>query len=87
MANIKSAKKRILVSEKRAAKNKAIRSKVKTSIKKVEAAIEAKDKATAEAALKAAVSELDKATKKGIYHKNTCARKVSRLTIAVNKLA
>ena len=41
----------------------------------------------AEAALKAAVSELDKATKKGIYHKNTTARKVSRLTIAVNKLA
>lgn len=87
MANIKSAKKRILVAEKRAAKNKAIRSKVKTAIKKVEVAIEANDKATAEAALKNAVSELDKATKKGIYHKNTCARKVSRLTVAVNKLA
>ena len=51
------------------------------------AAIAANDKAAAEAALKAAVSELDKATKKGIYHKNTTARKVSRLTIAVNKLA
>lgn len=87
LANIKSAKKRILVAEKRAAKNKAIRSKVKTAIKKVEVAIEANDKATAEAALKNAVSELDKATKKGIYHKNTCARKVSRLTVAVNKLA
>ncbi len=87
MANIKSAKKRILVSEKRAAKNKAVRSKVKTAIKKVDAAIEAKDSAAAQAALKAAVSELDKATKKGIYHKNTCARKVSRMTTAVNKLA
>ncbi len=87
LANIKSAKKRILVSEKRAAKNKAVRSKVKTAIKKVDAAIEANDKAAAEAALKVAVSELDKATKKGIYHKNTCARKVSRLTVAVNKLA
>ncbi len=87
MANIKSAKKRILVAEKRAAKNKAIRSKVKTAIKKVEVAIEANDKAAAQAALKNAVSELDKATKKGIYHKNTCARKVSRLTVAVNKLA
>lgn len=87
MANIKSAKKRILVSEKRAARNKSVRSKVKTAIKKVEAAIEAKDKAAAQEALKAAVSELDKATKKGIYHKNTTARKVSRLTIAVNKLA
>ena len=87
MANIKSAKKRILVAEKRAARNKSIRSKVKTAIKKVEVAIEAGDKAAAEAALKGAVSELDKATKKGIYHKNTCARKVSRLTVAVNKLA
>ena len=86
MANIKSAKKRILVSEKKAARNKSIRSKVKTAIKKVNAAIEANDKAAAQAALKAAVSELDKAAKKGIYHKNTCARKVSRMTIAVNKL-
>ncbi len=88
MANIKSAKKRILVAEKRAEKNKSVRSRVKTAVKKVDgAAIAANDKAAAEAALKAAVSELDKATKKGIYHKNTTARKVSRLTIAVNKLA
>ena len=84
---IKSAKKRILVAEKRAEKNKSVRSRVKTAVKKVDAAIAANDKAAAEAALKAAVSELDKATKKGIYHKNTTARKVSRLTIAVNKLA
>lgn len=87
MANIKSAKKRILVSQKRADRNKSIRSKVKTVIKKVDAAIAANDKAAAEEALKLAVSELDKATKKGVYHKNTTARKVSRLTIAVNKLA
>lgn len=87
MANIKSAKKRILVSEKRAARNKSTRSKVKTAIKKVDAAIAANDKAAAQEALRGAVSELDKATKKGVYHKNTCARKVSRLTIAVNKLA
>ena len=79
--------KRILVAEKRAEKNKSVRSRVKTAVKKVDAAIAANDKAAAEAALKAAVSELDKATKKGIYHKNTTARKVSRLTIAVNKLA
>ena len=71
MANIKSAKKRILVAEKRAEKNKSVRSRVKTAVKKVDAAIAANDKAAAEAALKAAVSELDKATKKGIYHKNT----------------
>lgn len=87
MANIKSAKKRILVSEKRTARNKSIRSKVKTAVKKVDAAIAANDKAAATEALRNAVSELDKATKKGVYHKNTCARKVSRLTIAVNKLA
>lgn len=87
MANIKSAKKRILVSQKRADRNKSIRSKVKTAIKKVEVAIEANDKTAATEALRAAVSEIDKATKKGIYHKNNVARKVSRLTLAVNKLS
>lgn len=87
MANIKSAKKRILVSQKRAERNKAIRSKVKTAIKKVDAAIAANDKAAAKEALTKAVSTIDKATRKGIYHKNTAARKVSRLTLAVNKLA
>lgn len=87
VANIKSAKKRILVSQKRADRNKAIRSKVKTAIKKVNAAIEANDKAAASEALTKAVSAIDKATQKGVYHKNTAARKVSRLTVAVNKLA
>lgn len=87
MANIKSAKKRILVSQKRADRNKSIRSKVKTAIKKVEVAIEANDKTAATEALRAAVSGIDKATKKGIYHKNNAARKVSRLTLAVNKLS
>ena len=87
MANIKSAKKRILVNKTKADRNKAIRSKVKTSIKKVEAAIEAKDKAAAQAALLAATSEIDKAATKGVYHKNTASRKISRLTVAVNKLA
>ncbi|MEE3467161.1 MAG: 30S ribosomal protein S20 [Eubacterium sp.] len=86
MANIKSAKKRILVSKKRADRNKSVRSRIKTAVKKVEVAIEAGDKAAATDALRAAVSELDKATKKGIYHKNTTARKVSRLTKAVNAL-
>ena len=86
MANIKSAKKRILVSNKRADRNKSVRSRIKTAVKKVDAAIEAGDKAAATEALRAAVSELDKATKKGIYHKNTTARKVSRLTKAVNAM-
>lgn len=87
MANIKSAKKRILVSATRAERNKAIRSKVKTSIKKVEAAVESKDKAIAEAALVVAISDINKAASKGIYHKNNSSRKISRLTKAVNTLS
>ncbi len=87
MANIKSAKKRILVIETKTMRNKAIKSKVKTMIKKVDAAIAANDKAAAEAALKVAISEISKAASKGIFHKNTAARKISRLTIAVNKMA
>jgi small subunit ribosomal protein S20 len=86
MANIKSAKKRILTSKKREMKNKSVKSKVKTMVKKVEAAIQAGDKTEAEAALKVAISEISKAANKGIYHKNTAARKISRLTVAVNKI-
>ena len=87
MANIKSAKKIILVNQTKAARNKAIRSKVKTMIKKVDAAIAAGDKAAAQAALLVATSEIDKATSKGVYHKNTSSRKVSRLSKAVNAMA
>ena len=87
MANIKSAKKRILVNRTKADRNKAIKSSVKTAVKKVNAAIEANDKAAASAALLAATSVIDKATSKGVYHKNTASRKVSRLAQAVNKMA
>lgn len=87
MANIKSAKKRILVNQKKAARNKSIKSGVKTAIKKVHAAIDANDKAAASAALTAATSVIGKATTKGVYHKNTASRKVSRLAQAVNKMA
>lgn len=87
MANIKSAKKRIKVTETRTARNKSIKSAVKTSIKKVEAAVAAKDKEAAEAALKAAVSKISKASSKGVYHKNNAGRKISRLTKAVNNIA
>ena len=87
MANIKSAKKRILVNRTKAERNKSIRSAVKTSIKKVEAAVAAKDKEAAAAALKVAISTIDKAATKGVYHKNDAARKVSRLAKAVNTLA
>ena len=87
MANIKSAKKRILVNRTRAARNKATRSAVKTSIKKVYAAIDQKDKEAANAALSNAVSTISKATSKGVYHKNTTSRKISRLQKAVNTMA
>ncbi len=86
MANIKSAKKRILVNKTKADRNKAIRSGVKTAVKKVVAAIEAGDKAVAGDTLKAAISSIEKATSKGVYHKNTASRKISRLTLAVNKM-
>lgn len=87
MANIKSAKKRILVDRRNAERNKAIKSKVKTSIKKVDAAIAANDKVAAKTALTAAISEIDKAASKGVYHKKTASRKISRMTLAVNKIA
>jgi len=87
VANIKSAKKRILVNQTKAMRNKAVKSKIKTLVKKVEAAITSGDKAEAEAALKVATSEISKAASKGIFHKNTASRKISRLTLAVNKMA
>ena len=87
MANIKSAKKRVLVSRRNAERNKAIRTGVKTSIKKVEAAVAAGDKATAQVELSKATSVIEKACTKGVYHKNNAARKVSRLAKAVNGIA
>lgn len=87
MANIKSAKKRVLVAARNAERNKAVRSRVKTFIKKVYAAVESGDKAAAQEALKAAEVELTKATSKGVYHKNTTSRKISRMTLMVNKMA
>ena len=87
MANIKSAKKRILVTKTKTERNKSIRSAVKTSIKKVEAAVAAKDTEAAKAALIEATSIIDKAETKGVYHKNNASRKVSRLSKAVNSIA
>lgn len=86
MANIKSAKKRIITSNKKAAANKAVKSGVKTAIKKVRVAVDAGDKAAAQEALKAAASAIDKAESKGVYHANNASRKVSRLAKAVDKI-
>ena len=71
MANIKSAKKRILVTQTKALRNKMTKSAVKTAVKKVDAAIAANDKELAKAELLKATSAIDKAASKGIYHKNT----------------
>ncbi|SCY05630.1 small subunit ribosomal protein S20 [Lachnospiraceae bacterium XPB1003] len=87
MANIKSAKKRILVTKTKEEQNKRIRSSVKTAVKKVYVAIDEKNADAAKEALLAATSAIDKATRKGVYHKNYASRKVSRLNLAVNKMS
>ncbi len=87
MANIKSAKKRIKVIERRTLRNKMIKSKMKTVIKKFESALASGDKEAAAQALAKAVSEISKAASKGVIHKNTASRKISRLAQAFNKIA
>ncbi len=86
MANVKSAKKRILVNRKKAERNKAAKSAVKTQIKKVYAAISSGDKAAAQSELSALKSVMGKAAQKGIYKKNTFGRKISRVSRDVNKV-
>ena len=87
MANIKSQKKRIITNEKARMRNRAVRSELKTAIRVVREAVEAKDGATAYAAALKACRLLDKAASKGVYHKNTASRKVSRLSKAVSAMA
>ena len=87
MANIKSSKKRILTSERNAAKNIAFKSSIKTAIKKVIELGKGEDKDALATAVSKVYQLCDKAVGKGILHKNTAARKKSRLTIALNKLA
>lgn len=87
MANIKSAKKRIKVIAAKTARNRSIRSQVKTEIKKVIVAVENNDANAAKAALTNAISAIDKATSKGVFHKNTSARKKATLAKLVNNIA
>jgi len=86
LANVKQAKKRILVNQTKAARNKSIKSKVKTAIKKVDVAVQDKDVEAAKAALQVAITEISKAGSKGVYHKKTVSRKISRLTKTVNAI-
>ena len=87
MANIKSAKKRIKVAAKKTLRNKMITSRVKTLVKKVVSAVAVSDNEAAKVALAPALAAIDKAANKGVYHRKTASRKISRLTKSVNKLA
>ena len=85
MANIKSAKKRIKVIAKKTLRNRIIKSQAKTAIKKFVVAVGSGDKDLAKAALIHAISVIDKAATKGVFHKNNASRKKSRLTRYFNK--
>ena len=86
MANIKSAKKRIKVIARKTIENKMVRTRAKTSMKKVLEAVNTSDKGTAAQCLRSAFRDIDLAAKKGIYHKNNAARKKARLTKLVNNI-
>ena len=87
MANIKSAQKRVLVNKKKAMINQIAETKLKTVIKKFNAAVESGDKAAALVAYKEAVKRVDQAAARGIIHKNAAAHKKSQFTLAINKMA
>jgi len=87
MANTPQAKKRIRRNDRRAEINGARLSRIRTFVKKVESAIQTGDKVAAQSALAAAQPELQRGVSKGVLHKNTVARKFSRLTKRVSSLA
>lgn len=87
MANIKSKKKRIITNEKARQRNKAVRSAVRTEIRKFRALVEADDKAGAEKQLRVASRTLDKSVSKGVFHRNNAANKKSGMATALNKMA
>lgn len=86
MANTPSAKKRVRQIARRTATNKARLSRIRTFVKKVELAVSNGDAAAAQSALSAAQPELARGVTKGVLHRNTASRKLSRLTQQVKKL-
>ena len=86
LPNIKSAKKRVLISEARNARNRAERSALRTAVKKFEAAAVEGNRTEADSAYKVAVKAVDKAVAKGILHKNNAAHKKSALTLKLNQI-
>lgn len=87
MANTRSAKKMVRKIERRTEVNKARKSRVRTYVRKVEEAIASGDKTAAQEALKAAQPEIMRSVTKGVTHKNTASRKVSRLSARVKAMA
>ena len=87
MPNIKSAKKRVLLTKVQNEKNKAAKSVLKTNLKKFDAALAEGNREQADSAYKAAVKTIDESVKKGILHKNNAAHKKSSMTQKMNKLA
>jgi small subunit ribosomal protein S20 len=86
MPNIKSAKKRVLVTKTKTLQNKMFKTELKTDIKKYNAAIAAGDIALAQETYKIAVKKIDQAAARNIIHKNAAARKKSQFTKALNKM-
>jgi len=87
LPNIKSAKKRVLVNQTKALQNKAMKSALKTDIKKFDAAVAEGNRSEADVAYKVAVKAVDQAVAKGLLHKNNAANKKSSMTLKLNKLA
>ena len=87
MAKTKSAEKRIRQSEKRRERNIIVKSQVKTTVKKLLLAVESRNLEKSKVSLGKAISVIDKAAAKGVIHKNTASRKISRLTKKVNTLS
>ena len=87
MANIKSAKKRVLIAEANRVRNVAFKTSIKTAVKKAWALATGEDKDALNSAVSKVYQLCDKAVSKGILHKNTAARKKSRLVLAIKKLA
>ena len=87
MANIKSAKKRVLIAEANRVRNIAFKTSIKTAVKKALALATGEDKDALNSAVSKVYQLCDKAVSKGILHKNTAARKKSRLVLAIKKLA
>ena len=84
LPNIKSAKKRVLVTESKTAQNRAAKSALKTTLKKFDAAVAEGNRIEADSAYKVAVKAVDQAASKGLLHKNKAARKKSQLTVKLN---